>query len=575
MPVCRRRVRRVPLTLPKACHRRPLAKPDSRGGSSPQSYMCRTDRPTPCDVLVLLARLAVFAILLLATRAAPARAENPYELPDEPQMKNKIDELIFSRLKTLGIRPARPCSDAVFIRRVYLDLIGTLPTEAEVRRFLADSSPNKREKLIDSLFDRPEFADYWTLKWGDVLRIKSEFPINLWPNAVQAYARWVRAAVAQNMPYDQFARELLTSSGSNFRVPPVNFYRAVADRSPRGLASAVALTFMGTRLDNWPTEAAEQLALFFTQVSYKSTGEWKEEIVVWDPIHAAVEKGVTLPERVKMPDGTEVRLPPDRDPREVFAEWLIRSDNPWFTRPIVNRIWAWLFGRGLVHEPDDFRPDNPPVHPDVLDYLAKELIAAGYNLRHIYRLIVTSQTYQLSPIPRSDAEQSAKYFAHYALRRVEAEVLIDAINQITGTAEDYWSMIPEPYTIVPEWQRSIALADASITSTFLELFGRPPRDTGYFSERINRMTAGQRLHLLNSSHILRKIQQGPGLAFARSTSTPRETIERLYLTILSRYPTTEEMNQARALASGFGRRTADLTDLAWALINSSEFLYRH
>ncbi len=508
-------------------------------------------------------------------RGGRAEEVSVFEDPREPQIRNKIDEFVFDKLKELGIQPARPCSDAVFLRRVYLDLIGTLPTEDEVREFLADSSPDKRERVIESLFDRREFADFWTLRWGDLLRIKSEFPINLWPNAVQAYARWLWAAIAENMPYDEFARELLTSSGSNFRVPPVNFYRAVPDRSPKGLAIAVALTFMGCRADRWPPEKLEQMAVFFSQVSYKKTGEWKEEIVLWDPIHAAAEQGRPLPTRAVLPDGTEVPLPPDKDPREVFADWLIRPGNPWFAKVVVNRIWAWLLGRGIVHEPDDFRPDNPPVIPELLDYLAKELVDSGFNLRHIYKLICNSQTYQLSPIPRSSHPDAARYFAWYPLRRLEAEVLIDAINQITGTAEDYWSMIPEPFTIVPEWERSISLADASITSTFLELFGRPPRDTGYFSERINRLTAGQRLHLLNSSHILRKIQQGPGLAFARSASNPREAIERLYLRILSRYPTAEEMAEARNLAGSSFRRTVDLTDLAWALINSSEFLYRH
>ena len=513
------------------------------------------------------------AVILGGQRRIWAENVSVFEASGEPQIRNKIDELVFGKLKELGIQPARPCSDAVFLRRVYLDLIGTLPTEEEVREFLADSSPNKRERVIDSLFQRREFADFWTLRWGDVLRIKSEFPINLWPNAVQAYARWLWAAIAENMPYDKFARELLTSSGSNFRVPAVNFYRAVSDRSPTGLASAVALTFMGCRADRWPPEKLQQMAVFFSQVSYKKTGEWKEEIVVWDPTHAAAEQGRPLPTRGVLPDGTVVALPADRDPREIFADWLIRPENPWFARAVVNRVWAWLLGRGIVHEPDDFRPDNPPVIPELLDYLAEELVNSGYNLQHIYKLICSSQTYQLSPIPRSSHPEAPKYFASYPLRRLEAEVLIDAIDQITGTAEDYWSMIPEPYTIVPEWERSISLADASITSSFLELFGRPPRDTGYFSERINRLTAGQRLHLLNSSHILRKIQQGPGLAFARAASDPRQAIERLYLRILSRYPTPEEMAEARNL-SGF-RRSVDLSDLAWALINSSEFLYRH
>ncbi len=501
---------------------------------------------------------------------------HPYEAPGPPKPANKIDELIFPRLAQLGIQPANPSSDAVFLRRVYLDVIGTLPTEEEARSFLEDKDPNKRSRLIDRLLQREEFAEYWALKWGDVLRIKSEFPINLWPNAVQAYARWVEASIAQNKPYDQFVRELLTASGSNFRVPPVNFYRATQDRSPEGLARTVALTFMGTRAENWPPQRLADMAVFFSQISYKSTGEWKEEIVMWDPIHAAANEGRKLPEFGVLPDGTKVPLTEEKDPREVFADWLIRPENPWFCRAIVNRIWHWLFGRGIIHEPDDIRPDNPPSHPDVLAFLQYELVRSGYDLRQLYRLILNSQTYQLSPIPRSTDPQAATHFAYYPVRRLDAEVLIDAICQITETGEDYWSMIPEPYTIIPESQRSIALSDGSITSTFLELFGRPPRDTGYESERINRITAGQRLHLLNSSHILRKLEQGPGLEWARNTRINSESITRLYLTILSRFPTPDELERVMRYSGGSSRRSGgSLIDVAWALVNSSEFLYRH
>ncbi len=320
--------------------------------------------------------------------------------------------------------------------------------------------------------------------------------------------RWIKTSVKQNMPYDQFVRELLTSSGSNFRVPQVNFYRAMQNREPSAIAQAVALSFLGARADRWPKEKLAGLAVFFSQLSSKETGEWKEEIVFFDASKFSIEQNVRTRPTGLFPDGTEGRLLPGRDPREVFADWLIRPENPWFARNAVNRIWFWLLGRGIIHEPDDIRPDNPPSHPELLTYLEKELVASHYDLKHIYRLILNSKTYQLSSIPRTKPAPGEALFARYPVRRLEAEVLIDALNQITGTSETYTSAIPEPFTFMPQNQRSIALPDGSITSPFLELFGRPPRDTGLESERNNRLTADQELHLLNSSHIRRKIEQG-------------------------------------------------------------------
>ena len=375
------------------------------------------------------------------------------------------------------------------------------------------------------------------------------------------------------MPYDRFAREMLTASGSNFRVPQVNFYRAAQSKEPQALAQAVALTFMGVRAEGWPKDRWSDMAVFFSQVGYKHTEEWKEEIVYFDPNLENPRLPVAA-----LPDGTEVRLPEGQDPRVAFADWLTAPGNPWFARNIVNRIWSWLLGRGIIHEPDDIRPDNPPGSPELLAFLEKELIAAHYDLKHVYRLILNSQTYQLSSIPRSDKPEAAASFASYPLRRLEAEVLIDALNQITGTTEQYSSAIPEPFTFIPEDQRSIALADGSITSSFLELFGRPPRDTGLESERNNRPSAAQRLHLLNSSHIQRKIEQGPKLlSLMQSRRRPLELVDELYLTILSRYPTKEELKivAARAPEPGGGRGREMVVDLAWALINSVEFLYRH
>jgi hypothetical protein len=502
--------------------------------------------------------------------------------------RNRIDEFTFAKWKELGIEPANPCSDAVFLRRIYLDVLGTLPTVQEAKAFLDDKSPDKRAKLIEAALERSEFADFWAMKWCDILRVKAEFPVNLWPNAAQAYHRWIRNSIRSNMPYNQFVHELLTSSGSNFRTPQVNFYRGLQSKTPKGIAQAVALNFMGTRAEKWPEERLAGMSAFFLKVGYKPTGEWKEEIVFFDPLKTsgpppAAKPGPKKPGEKRtaekkppekkppekkfeagpppkpvFPDGTPVEIAWDKDPREVFAEWLITPKNPWFTRHIVNRVWYWLMGRGIVHEADDIRPDNPASNPELLNWLAEELVKSDYNLKHIYRLILNSSTYQLSSIPKSKKPEAAVHFASYTIRRLEAEVIIDALNQVTGTIESYSSIIPEPYTFIPETRRAIALPDGSITSSFLEMFGRPPRDSGLESERNNRITAGQRLHLLNSSHIRNKLN-GPGIQKLRED--PTKARENLYLAILSRRPGDFDWG--------------DGGTLAWELINSTEFLFRH
>ncbi|MDZ7619780.1 MAG: DUF1553 domain-containing protein [Patescibacteria group bacterium] len=477
-----------------------------------------------------------------------------FETEQRPSPRGKLDELVFAKWKQMGIEPANMCSDAVFLRRAYLDLIGTLPTVGEARDFLKDESADKRAKLVDALLERPEYADYWAMKWSDILRVKAEFPINLWPNASQAYHRWLRHSMTVNMPYDQFVRELLTSTGSNFRQGQVNFFRAVQGRSPQGIAQAVALAFMGSRADKWPTERLDGMAAFFTKIGYKATREWKEEIIIFDPYQTSPIASKTV-----FPDGTTADIPADQDPRVAFADWLIAPENPWFSRHIVNRVWFWVMGRGIVHEPDDIRPDNPPTNPELLNYMAEELVKANYDLKHIYRLILNSSTYQLSPIPKSEHPEASAYFASYPVRRLEAEVMIDALNQITGTTEFYSSIIPEPYTFIPQTRRAIALPDGSIISSFLELFGRPPRDTGFESERNNNVTAGQRLHMLNSSHIRNKLRDAPGIKNLIAEGNAREN---LYLAILSRFP-----------GEDYGGGGGD--QLAWILINTTEFMFRH
>ena len=567
--------------------------------------------------------MAALVVLAVAGPAAPLETgTNVFESSVPPTPEGQIDRLVFAKLATLNVHPVL-CSDAVFVRRAFLDVIGTLPTAKEVRDFIQDKDPNKRGLLIDRLLERDEFADYWAMRWGDVLKIKAEFPVNLWPNAAQAYHRWVRASIAENKPYDKFAREMLTASGSNFRVGPVNFYRAIQNRTPEGIASAVGLTFMGARADSWPKDRLAGMAVFFSQVGYKPTSEWKEEHVFWDPLGTSTVAGNSAPGRAAIasiglasnsvaqpaiasrtndvpteamfPDGTKVKLPPGRDPREVFADWLVTSQNPWFRRSVVNRVWSWLLGRGIVHEPDDIRVGNPPSNPALLDYLAQELVNSRYDLKRIYRLILTSKTYQLTSMPHETSPQAEANFASYPLRRLDAEVLIDAINKITGASDLYTSPIPEPFTYIPEDKPAIAIADGSITSPFLALFGRSARATGMENERNNKPVPAQWLHLLNSSHIQRKLENGPKLkAIIDSGRSRSEIIEELYLTILSRYSTPAEVKNIKAYglvqpgkpAQGTNapkgaaptvvvQRRDDWVDITWSLINSTEFLYRH
>jgi hypothetical protein len=342
------------------------------------------------------------------------------------------------------------------------------------------------------------------------------------------------------------------------------------NKDPQGIAQTVALTFMGARADKWPTNQLAGMTAFFSQVGYKYTAEWKEEIVFWNPGSTNAQTDSVFP------DGKRVLLGADRDPREVFADWLIDPKNPWFTRNLVNRVWFWLQGRGIIHEPDDIRPNNPPANPALLAYLESEFIASRYDLKQLFRLILNSKTYQLSSIPKSDKPEAGASFAFYPLRRLEAEVLIDALNQITTTTEKYSSPIPEPFTFIPEDQRSIALPDGSITSPFLEMFGRSPRDTGLESERNSRITDAQRLHLLNSSHVQRKLEQSKMIQYQmQGKKPPREIAAAIYLGILSRFPTEEELRTAEAYAQSAKSKREAALDLAWALINSAEFLYRH
>ncbi len=537
---------------------------------------------------------------------------SPYESMEKFSPKNKIDEIQLSNLQKHGLLPANICSDSVFLRRAYLDICGSFPDLEDTKRFLADESPNKRDELIESLFKREEFALYWSLKWGDILRIKSEFPINMWPNAVQAYSLWLWDSIRSDKPYDEFAREIICSSGSNFRDPPSNFYRSTPDRSPEGLAKIAALTFLGSRLENWPKLERREFAKLFSKVEYKKSSEWKEEIVHLSPVHFDSFS-------VNMPDGTLVEISSDSDPRIAFADWLAGPGRKWFAQAAVNRVWFWLFGRGIVHEADDFcisrkgsfignlisskvdnsNEGNPAANPELLNFLADEFIASGYDFKSLLRLIASSATYQQSCIPKSDPELAEKYFAAYMVRRIDAEILADAISRLAGVGPKYMSVIPEPFTYVPQEYPTIALNDRSISSSFLEIFGRPVRNSGLLSERDNGITYSQRLFLLNSSEIHDRVVKSPLLRviLKDAEGNPERIIDGIYMLVLARHPSRKELE---IVLKNYGENVAHEPEedgisgerknrkkfknkksiasnqiVLWALVNSKEFLFKH
>jgi len=540
----------------------------------------------PGEAIITAAYRREFAVVRV-TIPRPLTAPWP-----EYRGSNEIDKLVRKNLRRLGIPPVGPAPDAVFLRRAFLALTGVLPGPEEARAFLESRAPDKRAKLVDELLSRDAFADFWTLKWADLLRIKAEFPSNLWPNAVQAYHRWVKDSIKTNLPYDAFAKALLTANGSDFRDPPANYFRAFLSRDPGRIVESTSLLFMGVRLEcarchahpSAPIQFRDLLGMgaAFSQVAYKRTGEWKEEIVYTDfkrqyrhPRDAALVPPVML-------DGTRLQAAADTDLRLAFSEWLCTPKNPYFTRNIANRVWAWVMGRGIIHPVDDLRPTNPPENEDLLRALEEDLVRHHYDLRHLFRTIALSEAFQADSRSPEGNPIDARHFSRFTTRRLDAEVLIDAVNLITGTSESYQSQIPEPFTFLPEGQRAVDIADGSIDSPFLQMFGRPARDTSYEMERNSEISLRQILHFLNSDHINRKMA-GPRIArLAKGDKAPEALVDEVYLTVLSRFPDAAErglalhyLGEGGAIDKGFVKKAEPVQDLVWALLNTKEFLFLH
>ncbi|HSH93839.1 MAG TPA: DUF1549 domain-containing protein [Roseimicrobium sp.] len=538
----------------------------------------------PGDVAVMVryqAKVAVF------------RATIPLGAPVEnlPPARNFIDELVFTKLKTLGLPPSGITDDATFLRRVTIDIAGRTPSPEETEAFMKNTSSNKRDELIDSLIASTDYAAYFANKWSALLRNKRSQPTYARGN--YAFWSWIRDSLIENKPFDQFAREVVAASGDLDSNPAVGWYRQV--REPKTQLEDTAQLFLGLRLqcaqchhhpyEKWSQQDYYSFAAFFSQVGRKNSGTPGEEIIFHRRGNPAATN-IKTKQAVKPAGlGTDVLdIPADEDPRLYLTDWLSRKDNPFFARSLVNRYWKHFFGRGLVDPEDDMRETNPASNPDLLNALAEDFVSSGYDLKHLVRTIARSTVYQLSAEPNAYNKIDKQNFSRFYPRRLPAEVLFDGVNQ-TLKAESRFDGFPVG-------GRAIALPDNSFNanSYFLTVFGRPESSSACECERSMDASLAQSLHLLNAKEIQDKIAADGGRAAALAGDTTRDDdqkIRELYLWAYSRSPLEKEVTLAKShiakirndkdgkpLAESQNRRMA-YEDIVWALINTKEFLFNH
>ncbi|MBR1961566.1 MAG: DUF1553 domain-containing protein [Alistipes sp.] len=460
--------------------------------------------------------------------------------------------LLFSMVEATA---SNQCRDEVFLRRAYLTITGALPQPDECEKFLDSKDANKREALIDQLVDSELGLKYIQMRWGDILRIKSEFPSNLWPNGVQAYNRWVYEKLLHNVPYNQMIRELLLSSGSNFRSPAANFYRGFQKRNSEVFYANINLLFLGNR------KCTDNGHLCFSQIKFKDTKEWKEEIIYLD-----YRKSIPW-QKIVLGDGTRIELKPNTDWREEYVAWLTSPNNRRFAEVMVNRMWFWVFGKGIVHEPDDWREDNQPSDPQLLKELTDYFVKSNFDMRKLLKKILMSEHFHAKMAPEGT----------YVAQRLPAEVIVDALASITGKWATYMSRVPEPFTYYPPRTRSTHLGDATVSSSELELFGKVSRDVSLESQRNNAITSRQLLYLMNSSELERRIRTSNSLQQAYLNSKGfDDLVDNLTLRVLSRRATEAEKKLYKEYMEKNKLPLMEVAiDIMWMQMNSNEFLYNH
>jgi len=486
-----------------------------------------------------------------------------------------VDAAVFAKLNRMRIRPSEVCSDREFIRRVYLDVIGVLPTPDEVARFLELPEESRRDRVIDELLARTEFYDFWSLKFADILRANGRL---IQPKGAYVFHRWIRSCLERDVPLDQFVRDLLTAEGSTYKNPAANYFRI--SRDPESAVETTAQLFLGVRIqcakchnhpfERWTQDDYYGFAAFFSQIGRKKGNLPDEEVVYVSgsgDVHQPRTGQRMKPKALGGPvfDESAER----RDRRARLASWLAGAENPFFAKSLVNRIWYHLIGRGIVEPVDDFRDSNPASNDELLEGLTSEFVKGGYHLKPLIRTILRSRTYQLSATTNSLNVDDSLYFSHCQTKLLPAEVLLDAISTVTGTTTTFDGL--------PSGARACQIPDGKIDNPFLKTFGRPARELACECERESESNLSQALQLIGGATVNGKLRDNNGrmAQLAKSARTPEQITRELYLLALSREPTAAEKEAAvKHLGSTKNRREA-VEDLGWVLINSKEFLFRH
>ncbi len=491
------------------------------------------------------------------------------ELPEN----NYVDTLTNQKLRKLRIQPSELCTDEEFLRRVTLDIVGTLPTYEEYQQFMSSNEPDKRARLVDELLERKEFVEVWVMKWAELLQIRTSQQVSY--KSMLRYYNWLQERIANNVPMDQMVRELLGASGGTFANAATNYYQNETDTLK--VSENVAQVFMGMRtqcaqchnhpFDRWTMDDYYSFAAFFAQIGRKQA-EDPREIIVFNSGSGDIRHPVG--NRVMAPKflGGDTPDVQGKDRRVVMAEWLASPENPYFARNLVNIVWAHFFGSGIIDPVDDVRVSNPAVNPDLLDELAKRFTDSKYDFKQLVRDICNSRTYQLSTTTNPSNESDDRNFSHASLRRLRAEVLLDTITQVTSTKNKFPGL--------PTGARAVQIANGGTSTYFLTTFGRASRETVCSCEVVMEPNLSQALHLLNGETVNQKIQQG-GLipALVKEGKTPEQIIEELYIRCLCRRPTDKELQSLKAVLAEQPDPAPVLDDVFWALLNSREYIFNH
>ncbi|HMF14253.1 MAG TPA: DUF1549 and DUF1553 domain-containing protein, partial [Gemmataceae bacterium] len=503
------------------------------------------------------------------------------------ERKNFIDELALKKLASLRIPPSPLCTDAEFIRRAYLDATGTLPTPEEVRKFITGTALDKRAKLIDALLEKPEFVDYWTYKWSDLLLVSTR---RLPQSGTWAFYQFVRQSVADNKSWDRFAHDVLTASGNSLQNGGVNYF--VLHKDVSDLTEATSLTFMGMSitccrchnhpLERWTQDQYWSMANLFSRVAFKNGDRAGDVSVQAQPSGDIphLRRGVPMPPAPLDHKAMPLDSPADR--RAYFADWLTSPENPYFAKALVNRVWRNFLGRGLVEAEDDLRQTNPPTNEELFDALAKDLVAHKHDVKHAIRTIMNSATYQRSAKPLPENVTDDRFYSHYLVKRLSAEVILDAYSQVTGVPTPFNQVVTgveggtAAYNGYPPGTRALQLPDSLVASRFLDSFGRPERVQTCSCERQQDSSITQALHLNNGQTLNDKLRDKKCRieTWLKDNVSDEEAIRRVYQLALCREPTETESTNCRAsIGDGQTPRREALEDLFWAVLTSKEFLF--